>query len=171
MSHVANKSELLAAATDEVIGRVVTDVDERSEPRKAIRTIASGAFDAIDMHPWVGTQLSDKPWQPAILQIFEGIGRQLQILGLPERAQFNSASALVSYILGLAAQYAAGARLLTAETDRSTFLATITKRWMAGDAAKYPFLQQVSTQLVDHDDREQFLAGIDLFLAGIDTVG
>jgi hypothetical protein len=29
---------------------------------------------------------------------------------------------------------------------------------------------QVAEQLRDHDDREQFLAGIDLILAGIDTI-
>jgi len=28
----------------------------------------------------------------------------------------------------------------------------------------------VATQLREHDDREQFLAGIDLILAGIETV-
>ncbi|WAC58296.1 TetR family transcriptional regulator [Gordonia sp. SL306] len=168
--HVANKNDLLVAATDDVIARAVTDVAEETDPREAIRGIASGVFDAIDAHPWVGTQLSREPWQSAIMQIFEGIGQQLQALGVPERAQFNSASALVSYILGLAAQYSAGARLLARETDRSAFLATVTERWMQGDPANHPFLRQVATQLPEHDDREQFLAGIDLFLAGVTTV-
>ncbi|NDZ97004.1 TetR family transcriptional regulator [Streptomyces sp. SID6673] len=169
--HVANKNELLVAATDDVIARAVTDVAEETDPREAIRGIASGVFDAIDAHPWVGTQLSREPWQSAIMQIFEGIGQQLQTLGIPERAQFNSASALVSYVLGLAAQYSAGARLLAHETDRSAFLATVTERWMQGDPANHPFLRQVATQLPEHDDREQFLAGIDLFLAGVTTAG
>jgi AcrR family transcriptional regulator len=94
--HVASKNELLTAATDDVISRVVTEVVSGAEPQEAIRAIALGVFDAIDAHPWVGTQLSGEPWQSAMLQILEGIGGQLQALGVPERAQFDSASALVT---------------------------------------------------------------------------
>jgi hypothetical protein len=118
----------------------------------------------------VGAQLSREPWQSAVLQIFESFGGQLQALGVPERAQFDCASALLNYVLGLAGQYAAGARLLARETDRSAFLATIAARWAQLDPAQYPFVRQVATQLREHDDREQFLAGIDLILAGITTV-
>lgn len=168
--HVANKDDLLAAATDDVVARVMTAVSGDTEPRAAIRAIASGVFDAIDAHPWVGTQLSREPWRFAILQIFEGIGKHLQAFGVPEQAQFHSASALVSYLLGLAAQYAAGARLLMRETDRSAFLASVAARWMQNDPAEYPFVHQVAAQLPEHDDREQFLAGVDLILAGIATV-
>jgi AcrR family transcriptional regulator len=168
--HVANKNELLAAATDNVIAGVMTDVVSGAEPRETIRVTALGVFDAIDAHPWVGTQLSGEPWQPAVMEIFEGIGGQLQALGVPERAQFDCASALVNYILGLAGQYAAGARLLARDTDRSAFLATVAARWAQLDRAAYPFVHQVATQLPEHDDREQFLAGIDLILAGIEAV-
>ncbi len=168
--HVANKDELLAAATNDVIARVMTDVVRGVEPREAIRTIALGVFDAIDAHPWVGTELSREPWQFAVLQVFEGVGAQLQRLGVPERAQFDAASALVSYVLGLAGQYAAGVRLLPRDTDRTAFLGTVAARWTQLDPARYPFVHQVATQLPGHDDREQFLAGIDLIFAGIEAV-
>ena len=168
--HVANKNDLLAATTDDVIARVMTEVVSGAEPREAIRAIALGVFDAIDAHPWVGAQLSREPWQSAVLQIFESFGGQLQTLGVPERAQFDCASALVNYILGLAGQYAAGARLLAGQTDRSAFLATIAAQWTQLDPAQYPFVHQVAAQLPEHDDREQFLAGIDLILAGIAAI-
>jgi AcrR family transcriptional regulator len=168
--HVANKDDLLAATTDDVIVRVMTEVASSAEPREAIRAIVLGVFDTIDAHPWVGTQLSREPWQPAVLQIFESVGGQLQALGVPERAQFDCASALVNYVLGLAGQYAAAARLLPRETDRSAFLATIATRWAQLDPAEHPFVHQVAAQLPEHDDREQFLAGIDLILAGIGAV-
>ncbi|BBY65962.1 TetR/AcrR family transcriptional regulator [Mycolicibacterium helvum] len=167
--HVANKNDLLAAATDAVISRVVTERVDHGTPRDAIRSIAVGVFDAIDAHPWVGTQLAREPWQPAMLHIFEGVGAQLEALGVAEGAQFNSASALVSYLLGLAAQYAAVLQLVPRETDRSAFLAATASRWAQHDPAKYPFVHQIAAQLPEHDDREQFLAGIDLFLAGIDA--
>lgn len=76
----------------------------------------------------------------------------------------------MSYILGLAAQYAAAARLLAEDTDRSAFLATVAARWAQLDRAKYPFVHQAATQMRDHDDREQFLAGIDLILDGMTTI-
>ena len=168
--HVASKNELLTAATDDVIARVMTGVVSSAEPQEAIRAIALGVFDAIDAHPWVGAQLSREPWQSAMLQIFEGVGGQLQALGVPGPAQFDCASALLNYVLGLAGQYAAGARLLAPETDRSAFLATIAAQWTQLDPAEYPFVHQVAMQLPEHDDREQFLAGIDLILVGITTI-
>src|ERR1700689_1994311 len=90
--HVANKNDLLATATEDVIARVMTDAVNHAEPREAIRTIALGIFDAIDAPPWVGAQLSRPPLQPVMLQILESVGEQLQALGVPGHAQFDSAS-------------------------------------------------------------------------------
>ncbi|OYN82275.1 TetR/AcrR family transcriptional regulator [Mycolicibacterium sphagni] len=167
--HIADKNALLVAAADAVISGVVTDRDGYGSPREAIRMIALSVFDAIDAHPWVGTQLAREPWQPAMVHIFESVGTQLQALSIAEEAQFNSASALVSYLLGLATQYAAVMQLVPRETDRSAFLTAIASQWTQHDPAKYPFVHQIAAQLPEHDDREQFLAGIDLFLAGIDA--
>jgi len=168
--HVASKDALLATATNGVVSRVVADVDRGTDPRAAIRALAVGMFDAIDAHPWVGTELSREPWQFASLQLLEGFGQQVMALGVPARARFDCASALLNYVLGLAGQYAAGARLLAGVTDRATFLATVAARWAQLDPGEYPFVRQVAAQLPGHDDREQFLAGIDLILAGIASV-
>jgi AcrR family transcriptional regulator len=166
--HVANKDELLAATTNDVIARVMTE--GVGEPHEAIRAIALGMFDAIDAHPWVGAQLSREPWQLAMLRIFEAVGGPLRTLGVPERAQFNCASALVNYILGVAGQNAANARLVTAGTDRAAFLGGLADQWARLDADEYPFVRQIAAGLPEHDDRDQFLAGIDLILTGIDAL-
>ncbi|MDE1146336.1 MAG: TetR family transcriptional regulator [Azospirillaceae bacterium] len=168
--HVADKDDLLAATTNHVIDRVMAGVVDDAAPRQAIRAIALGLFDAIDAHPWVGTQLHRAPWQSAMLQIFESIGGRLPALGVPASAQFNCASALLNYILGVGAQNAANARLVPPGTDRSAFLAAVTDRWMQLAPGEYPFVRQVATQLRDHDDRAQFLAGVDLILAGLETL-
>jgi AcrR family transcriptional regulator len=168
--HVADKNDLLAATTDEVIARVMSNVNGGAEPREAIRAVALGIFDAIDAHPWVGAQLHREPWRAATLQICESIGGRLQALGVPERALFDAGSALVNYILGVAGQNAANARLVPPGTDRSAFLASVAAQWAQLDPAQYPFVRQMATQLREHDDREQFLAGIDLILAGIRTL-
>jgi len=169
--HVADKNELLAATTDAVVARVMTGIVADAEPRRAIRDIALGVFDAIDAHPWVGAQLTREPWRSAMLSIFEGIGGRLQALGVPEVAQFDAASALLNYILGVGGQNAANARLArdAERMDRAAFLATVAARWQQLPPNEYPFLRQVAAQMRDHDDREQFLAGVDLILAGIAT--
>jgi len=166
--HVANKNDLLTAATDRVFFHAMADAAHQTRPRESIRAIALGVFDAIDAHPWVGAQLPREPWS-ALLQLFERIGGQVQALGVFEAAQFNCASALVNYILGVAQQNAASARLLLHETGRTAFLEAVTARWTQHDRAAYPFVHQVATQLREHDDREQFLAGIDIFLAGVES--
>jgi AcrR family transcriptional regulator len=169
--HVANKSDLLAAATDAVIGRVVTGAVPDAPPREALRTVALGLFDAIDEHPWVGAQLSREPWRPALLEVYERIGGLLTALGVPGRALFDAAGALVNYVLGVAGQNAANARLLTSgQGDRSAFLADVSARWASLDPERYPFVHKAAKHLREHDDREQFLAGVDFFLAGIETL-
>lgn len=165
--HVANKSELLVAATDAVVARAMGEVLASATPHEAIRKIAGGVFDAIDAHPWVGAQLSRAPLQTAMLQIFERIGRQLQALGVPGGAQFTSASTLVSYIIGVSVQNAANGRLFKPPVDRAAALATESARWKELDAHEYPFTRNVAAQLREHDDRAEFLAGIDLILIGV----
>jgi AcrR family transcriptional regulator len=169
--HVDSKDALLAAATDGVIAAVLADMDRGAEPRAAIRAFALGVYDAIDAHPWVGTELSREPWQFASLQVLEGFGQQVMALKVPAQAQFDCATALLNYVLGLAGQHAAAARLLAGVTDRAAFLADVADRWVRLDPAEYPFVHQMAAQLAGHDDREQFLAGIDLILTGITSVG
>jgi AcrR family transcriptional regulator len=169
--HVADRNDLLAAATDHVIAPIVTDLATGAQPRQALRAIALGLFDAIDAHPWAGARLNREPWRPALLDIYESISKHLQALGVPQRALSGPAGVLVNYILGVAGQNAANARALAAsEADRSAFLATVAAQWAQLDPARYPNVHRARTQLREHDDREQFLAGIDLILAGIETV-
>ncbi|MCX5515888.1 TetR/AcrR family transcriptional regulator [Kaistia algarum] len=168
--HVADKNELLAAAADEVMAGVMVGGAESADPREAIRTFALGVFDAIDVHPWVGAQIFREPWRPVTLGMFERIGRWVQALGAPEHSLFGCASALANYILGVAAQNAANARLHVAGTDRSAFLSMVAERWTEHDPAQFPFVHRIAAKMRDHDDREQFLAGIDLLLAGIGTI-
>jgi AcrR family transcriptional regulator len=169
--HVADRDDLLAAASDHVIARIAGDLTADAEPREALRAVAVGLFDAIVAHPWVGAQLTREPWRPTLLDIYESVSEQLQALDVPPRALSDSAGVLVNYILGVAGQNAANARALASgKTDRSSFLAGVAAQWAQLDPARYPSMRQAGTHLREHDDREQFLAGIDLILAGIETV-
>ncbi|WP_046732422.1 TetR/AcrR family transcriptional regulator C-terminal domain-containing protein [Streptomyces humi] len=216
--HVANKGELLGAATDAVVAAAVAgagagaaaqaeaaagDAAEAGaeaaaaepgedtaaaedgaevsvgvvSPQDRIRSVALGLFDAIEDHPWLATQLatqlSRSPWGPVTPRIFESVGRQVRALGVPEDGWFTATSALVHYVLGAAGQNAvntAHGSGLGPGVDRAAFLDAASTAWEQLDPDDYPFTRAVAAQVREHDDREQFLAGIDLVLAGITAV-
>lgn len=164
--HITDRDSLLAAATDDVLAHALTKVAGEEEPRAAICAIALAVFDAIDAHPWAGAHLSREPWHAAVGEIFERIGDRLQPLGVPVDAQFDCASALTNYILGVAGQNAANARTLPGGMDRKAWLEGIATRWIQDAPESRPFLRRVAAQLSEHDDRQQFVAGVDFILAG-----
>ncbi|MFK0232588.1 TetR/AcrR family transcriptional regulator [Streptomyces vinaceus] len=165
--HVSGKDELLGAATEVVVAGTVLGGDPEASPQEATRALALRLFDAIDAHPWIGTQLARSPGQSPMLQVFEQLGRQVQALGVPRPARFTAASALLNYILGVGGQNAANAHGQESEKNRTEFLDTVAATWASLDPQEYAFTRDVAEQLRDHDDRAEFLAGIDLILAGI----
>jgi AcrR family transcriptional regulator len=168
--HVANKDVLLAAATGTVIEAALS-ADEPGSPREKVHAVALGLFDAIDEHPWLAdrlaAQLPRDPWGSVTLLIFERIGRQVRALGGPESSWLTATMTLVSYILGAAGQNATNARAVAPDVKRAEHLAATATAWKAMDPKEHPFVRAVADQLAEHDDREQFLAGVDLVLAGI----
>lgn len=169
--HIDNKSDLLIAACDAVIAPTVEASLFSETPKAAIRNIASGIFDAIDAHPWLGSALILSAGQLPMVRILERIGRQVRALGVPDEEQWTVVSVLLNYILGVGGQNAANAQFArTRSLNRHDFLEAVSTCWSQFDPLEYPFTHQMATQLRAHDDREQFLAGIDLILAGIENV-
>ncbi|EFK99448.1 MULTISPECIES: TetR/AcrR family transcriptional regulator [unclassified Streptomyces] len=175
--HVANKDELLAAATDAVVADAVSvEPGAGDSPREAIRSVALGLYEATEAHPWLAAQLAEqfarRPWGSVAPRVFEALGRQVRALGVPESGWFTATSALMHYVFGVAGQNAANtdmaADLPEGET-RTEFLETASRAWEALDPEEYAFTRAVADQLRDHDDRQQFLAGVDLVLAGIEA--
>lgn len=168
--HVANKDELLDAATDAVVAAAVRPASQGS-PRSEIRAVALGLFDAIEEHPWLArqltVQLSRSPWASVVPRLFESIGRQVVALGVPEENWFTAASTLLHYIVGATVQNSANGHVLDADLDRAEFLDTTAKAWEELDPDDYAFTRAVAGQMRVHDDREQFLTGIDYVLTGI----
>lgn len=171
--HIANKDDLLTAACDAVVAAALRPAAAGTAPtaptpEHRIRAIALGMFDAIDRHPWVGAALGRGPGQLPGVRLLEALGGEVQALDVPPTAQWSTVLALWSYILGVAGQNAANARYGQARgVDREAFLATIAATWTALDPAAYPFTRSMATALHTHDDRADYLAGIDLLLNGI----
>ncbi|MFI9560316.1 TetR/AcrR family transcriptional regulator [Nonomuraea endophytica] len=173
--HVGTRDELLDTVTETV---VATALDTKpagapATPEDEIRVVALGLFDAVAVHPWVATrlavQLTRNPWGPVTVGIFEKIGRQMRALGVPQAIWFVAASTLVHYVLGAVSQTQIGGDTPGVESvaDRKKFLEAASMAWRELDPADYPFMHAISGQMREHDDREQFLAGIALILDGI----
>nr|WP_180217685.1 TetR/AcrR family transcriptional regulator [Streptomyces albus] len=175
--HVSDKRDLLGAATEAVIGTALpaqpAPSPQAQPQREQVHAVALALYDAIEAHPWLSTQLaaqlSRNPWGPVTARIFEGISRQVIALNVPAHSWFTATSALMHYILGAAAQNAANAasaRELGPEVNRASFFESVSQAWQELDPHTYPSTRAVASHLSDHDDREQFLAGVDLILAG-----
>jgi hypothetical protein len=88
--------------------------------------------------------------------------------GVPDRKQWATVSELLSYILGVGGQNAANTHFAREQgLDRSNFLGEVSTVWSQLDPDEYPFTRSVARKLRVHDDRVDFLAGIDLMLRGI----
>ena len=167
--HVANKAALLATAASEVMTSTL-DRDGLGQSAPNVRALMLSTFDAIHAHPWLGTQLTVAPWQPAVLQLLERIGSHLDALGVPEHAQFDAASVFVHHLLGFASQFDAMSGLPGARVSRPAFLEQATAALTQhGNQDRYPFLTRIARQLANHDDRELYETGLDVIIAGISS--
>ncbi|MEU9090003.1 TetR/AcrR family transcriptional regulator [Streptomyces sp. NPDC048428] len=185
--HIGTMDDLLDAATGTVVAAALAARPDEADtggtggpagsPQDEIRGIALGLFDSVTEHPWLAgqlaTQLTRKARGPVTLRIFESIGRQVRALGVPRGDWFATTSTLAHYILGATTQ----SRLDTgdddapgSETDRAEFLDTTSRAWLDLDPEDYPFVRAIADQMRQHDDREQFLTGINLVLTGITTL-
>ncbi len=71
---------------------------------------------------------------------------------------------------GVGGQNAANGQFArTRDIDRTDFLEAVSTAWSQLDPDVYPFARSIAGQLPAHDDRMDFLAGIDLILRGIDS--
>jgi AcrR family transcriptional regulator len=166
--HVANKNDLMTAACDALVARTLDLPVAEAAPQDVIRAVALGMFDAIDAHPWIGSALARAPWHSPIVRLLERLGQQVRAMGVAPAGQFAAVSALLSYILGVSGQNAANAQLgKELGGDREAILAQVAGVWSALDADAYPFTRSIAAQLREHDDRADFLAGIDLILRGM----
>ena len=166
--HVADKSDLLTTACDAVVVRTFAACAGETLPKPTIRAVALGLFDAMDAHAWVGSALMRAGGRLPTIRLIERIGQQVRALGVAEDAQWATVSALLHYIVGVGGQNAANARHAQANgLVREEFLGSVATTWEQLDPRDWPFVHAMAGQFAAHDDRADFLAGIDLLLSGI----
>ncbi|WP_306316726.1 MULTISPECIES: TetR/AcrR family transcriptional regulator [unclassified Streptomyces] len=171
--YVQNKDELLDRATDHAIGGVLATVEELPDSDDAVadlRAMAVTLFDAIVDRPWLSAYfMRNTDVQGNSLRLYDRLGRQTLRLGLTTRQRFHAVSAITGVVVGTAADLGMEIpqRLLDGEVDREAYLGQFAETWRSLDAEEFPFVRQVADEFAVHDDREQFLAALDLTLAGL----
>jgi AcrR family transcriptional regulator len=171
--YVASKDELLDRATDFVLGGVLTAIRQQTESDDAIddlRGMAVTLFDAIVDRPWLAAYfMRNTDVQGNSLQLYEKLGQQTLRLDLTARQRFHAVSAVVGVVVGTAADMGQEPpqEVLDGSVDRVQYLERYAETWRALDAGEFPFVNEIIDEFAGHDDSEQFLAALDLTLAGL----
>ena len=166
--HIADRSDLLVTACDAIVVQALATQATDLTPQAAVHSLGLAVFDAIDRHPWVGAALARAPGEMPVVRILDRLGQQVHAMGAASGIQWSAACTLLSYILGVGRENAANTRIASEKNlDRSTFLEELAGKWSQLDAESYPFVHRVSTQLPAHNDEDDFIAGLDFILAGI----
>lgn len=147
----------------------------RSEPGRPIAYLDDVLLDFPELivigghlgFPWVGPHLSANPAQQGVLSTLEHVGRCLEDAQAAKDQLFNAASAILNYILGVAARMSHDARLHARSATRTEFLDYLASVWEELDPTDFRFLHSMSGSLRQHDDWGQFLAGLNFILSGI----
>ncbi|WP_308921340.1 helix-turn-helix domain-containing protein [Janthinobacterium sp. J1-1] len=166
--HIASKHDLLVAACDAIVSRTVDLGAAGAAPAQTVRGVALAMFDAMDAHPWIGAALTWTAGQLTMVRIIECLGQQVRALGVAPEKHWATISALLNYILGVGGQNAANAQAARLRgAGRAEVLGAVAASWSQLDAQAYPFVRSVAAQMSAHDDRADFLVGIDLILEGM----
>lgn len=171
--YVSSKEELLDRASDHVLAGVLAATEQcpaSDDPIDDIRSIAIALFAAIAERPWLGAYfMRDTGVQPNALLLYERVGQQVLRLGLTPRQSFHAVSAVLGFVLGIAADLGQQPpqEVLDGTRSRDEHLEQVTDQWRALDPAAFPFVHYVVDEFAGHDDAEQFRAGLDILLAGL----
>jgi AcrR family transcriptional regulator len=171
--YVSSKDELLDRAADHVLADVLVATEKltrQDDPIGGLRAIAITLFAAIADRPWLGAYfMRDTGVQPNGLRLYERLGQQALRLELTPRQRFHAVSAVLGYVVGIAADLGQQPpqEVLDGSVGRDEYLGRVVEQWRALDTDEFPFIHEIADEFEGHDDAEQFRAGLDLLLAGL----
>ena len=171
--YVSSKEELLDRASDHVLAEVLAATEQYAgseDPIDDLRAIGIALFDAIVERPWLGSYfMRNTDTQPNALVLYERIGQQVMRLNLSPRDTFHAVSAILGFVVGIAADLGQEPpqEVLDGKVSRDDYIARFADLWRETDAEEFPFLHYVLDDFAGHDDTEQFRAGFEMLLAGI----
>lgn len=171
--YVSSKDELLDRATDHAIGEALALVEghpQSDDPIADLRAMAITLFDAIVDRPWLTAYfMRNTDVQGNSLRLYEKLGQQTLRLDLTPRQRFHAVSAITGVVIGTAADLGAEIpqEVLDGHMDRDAYLDRFVEQWRSLDSVEFPFVQQIADEFAGHDDRDQFVAALELTLSGL----
>ena len=90
-------------------------------------------------------------------------------LGLTPLQSFHAVSAVLGFVAGTAADLGQEPppEVVDGSVSRQEFFEHAVAHWRALDPAEFPFMHFTIDEFAGHEDRDQFIAGLDLLLAGL----
>jgi AcrR family transcriptional regulator len=182
--YVDGKEELLALACDAALGDVLAHAADTSgaelpddlrvdDPVVAaavadLRHTALALFGQAQEHRWLATRLhTQAAATDNAIRIWNRLGRSLASMGLTAHQQFNGSTALIGYIVGVAAEMMAQDAHADPTRSKEEQLDEIAQSWLARDPEEFGWIQSIADEFRNHDDDEQFVAGLDLLIGGL----
>lgn len=171
--YVSSKDDLLDRAIDHVLGGVLTTIEGQTgsgDPIDELRMMAVTLFDAIVDRPWLGAHfMRDIGVEGNSLRLYEMLGQRTLRLDLTPRQRFHAVSAIVGVVVSNAADMGQEPpeEVIEGLVDREEFLGRYAATWRGLDPEAFPFVRDIVDEFDGHDDKEQFLAALELTLAGL----
>ncbi|WP_018156750.1 TetR/AcrR family transcriptional regulator [Demetria terragena] len=170
--YVDSKDELFDRAADFVMDGVLDEIEGlmNPDPIDDLRRTAIVLYDAVVSRPWLGSYfMRNTGSQPNSLRYYERVGQQVLRLKLPPLESFHATSAVIGYVVGVAADLGQQPPedVTNGTVARDEYFAGAVAAWRDLDPDEWPFLHAIVDVFENHDDALQFRAGLDLLLEGL----
>ncbi|GLW75419.1 TetR family transcriptional regulator [Kitasatospora phosalacinea] len=171
--YVSGRDDLLDRAVDHVLGGVLAEIERHprtGDPVDELRRMAVTLFDAVVDRPWLGSRfMRGIDAEGNSLRLYEELGRQLLRLDLTPLQRFHAVTAVLGVVVSAAADLGQEPPQAVVDglVEREEFLGRFAATWRALDPGEYPFLHDIVDAFDGHDDKQQFLAALDLTLTGL----
>lgn len=163
-NHVANKSDLLDALMDRVVGEIELPRSDANW-RESMRRRAVSALKAFQRHPWATTLIdSHVGGGPGRLRYFEAVLRTLRQAGFTTELAGRAFSLIDSYIYGFCRQ---SLNVSSAESSVENVAEDFLNALPPGE---YPFLADMAAMQAaqpGYDQQSDFEFGLGLILDGL----
>ncbi|TDP54639.1 TetR family transcriptional regulator [Kocuria sp. AG109] len=193
--YASGKDELMAMVADEVLGRALAEderlaaagrsapasfegfpapaPDPRTSPGTAealgdLRRLSLCLFTQMLEHRWLAEQLIHAgPDEEHALRTWERTGRILQRMELSTAQQFHASLAVTNYASGMGAEISQR-QSEEEDADVEQMFREQLERWGHTSTEQFPFVHSVLGEFHRHDDRTEYIAGLELLLGGIE---
>ncbi len=170
--HVKNKDVLLQLALDQILGEIEFEIDATRPWDESLRDWLLELRHALSRHPWAAAlAVASIERGPNMLRHWDRGATLLLDAGFTERQVFYGLSTLFTYAIGTGVQDAAWHSYTTDDQAqlREQTLAQAAEFFGSLNPDDYPSFRRVTPILATHDEDEQFRAGLDLLIAGLQT--